>query len=116
LTHPRLTRDSCRFVELTKDTQELDLQQLAELVTPRTRLVSMVHVSNMLGCITPAQRIVEIARSVGAKVRTLRRTGSTLPYAQFGAGPSRLSKEEGLVGGQHALGQSFLGCSHTELP
>ena len=57
-----------RFVELTKDTQELDMQQLADLVSPRTKLVTLVHISNMLGCVAPAHRIVEIAHSVGAKV------------------------------------------------
>lgn len=59
----------CRFIEPTPDTEELNLQQLAEAVGPRTRLVSLVHVSNMLGCITDAQRVVEIAKGVGARVR-----------------------------------------------
>ncbi|GAB4824137.1 hypothetical protein N2152v2_011183 [Parachlorella kessleri] len=61
-----------KFVELTNDTQELDMQQLAELVSPRTKLVTLVHISNMLGCVAPAHRIVELAHSVGAKAASPR--------------------------------------------
>jgi cysteine desulfurase/selenocysteine lyase len=56
-----------KFVELS-GTEELDLAQLATLITPRTRLVSLVHVSNMLGCVLPAQRVAEMAHAVGAKL------------------------------------------------
>lgn len=64
-----------RFVELTPS-HELDMKQLAELITPRTRLVSLVHVSNMLGCVADTQTIVELAQKVGAKVRGAARGGS----------------------------------------
>ena len=56
-----------RFVELTAS-QELDIAQLKELITPRTRLVSLVHVSNALGCVLPVEQVVAAARAVGAKV------------------------------------------------
>ncbi len=46
----------------------LDLSQLDGLVNPRTKLVSFVHVSNVLGTVNPVARLVEAARSVGAKV------------------------------------------------
>lgn len=52
------------------------MKQLAELITPRTRLVSLVHVSNMLGCVADTQTIVELAQKVGAKVRGAPRGGS----------------------------------------
>lgn len=42
-----------RFVGLTKDTQELDISELRRLVTPRTKLISLVHVSNALGAVLP---------------------------------------------------------------
>ena len=57
-----------KFVELTDDTQELDMNQLDELVTPRTRLISLVHVSNALGCVLPVERVVAKAKKVGARV------------------------------------------------
>lgn len=37
-------------------------------MTPRTKLISLVHVSNMLGCVLDAPAVVEVARSVGARV------------------------------------------------
>lgn len=57
-----------KYIPLTPDTQELDVSALAELMTPRTRLVSLVHVSNALGCVLPVSHVVEAARKVGAKV------------------------------------------------
>ena len=57
-----------KFLELTKDTQELDVDMLEEMVTPRTRLISLVHISNALGCVLPVDRVVSVAKRVGAKV------------------------------------------------
>ncbi|KAI7835949.1 hypothetical protein COHA_010148 [Chlorella ohadii] len=56
-----------KFVELT-GSEELDVEQLARLVGPRTRLVSLVHVSNMLGCMLPVHKVAEICSGVGAKL------------------------------------------------
>lgn len=38
------------------------------LFTPKTRLVSICHVSNVLGTINPAQEIIRIAHEAGARV------------------------------------------------
>lgn len=43
-------------------------QHLRELVTPSTKLISLVHVSNMLGAVLDVEAVVDAARSVGAKV------------------------------------------------
>ncbi len=56
-----------KFVELT-DTQEFDLEQFKTLISDKTKLVSVVHVSNTLGCINPVAEIVKISHSFGAKV------------------------------------------------
>jgi cysteine desulfurase/selenocysteine lyase len=48
--------------------QELDVDHLRALVTPRTKLVSLVHVSNALGCVLDVPAVVEAARAVGARV------------------------------------------------
>jgi len=56
-----------KFVELTA-TQEFDLEQFKRLISPRTKLVSVVHVSNVLGCINPVEEICKIAHENGAKV------------------------------------------------
>ena len=45
----------------TSDAGELDMDRYAELLTDRTRLVSVSHVSNALGTINPVQDIVALA-------------------------------------------------------
>lgn len=57
-----------RHVRLTEGTQEVDMQHYLELLSPRTKLVSLVHVSNMLGAVLDTHTVVTEARKVGAKV------------------------------------------------
>jgi cysteine desulfurase / selenocysteine lyase len=54
-----------RFIGLD-DEQRLDLSNLDDLLTERTRIVSVTHVSNALGTINPVREIAERARAVGA--------------------------------------------------
>jgi cysteine desulfurase/selenocysteine lyase len=56
-----------KFVELT-ETEEFNLEQFKNLISDKTKLVSVVHVSNTLGCINPVQEIIAIAHKYGAKV------------------------------------------------
>lgn len=50
------------------DSGELDFEAFSVLLGPRTRLVSVVHVSNTLGTVNRLDRIVWAAHAVGAKV------------------------------------------------
>ena len=50
------------------DDYRLDLSDLDELITPRTRLVALTHMSNVLGTITQVERVVEAAHRAGALV------------------------------------------------
>jgi cysteine desulfurase / selenocysteine lyase len=56
-----------KFVELT-ETQEFDLDHFRSLLSDKTKLVSVVHVSNTLGCINPVAEIAAIAHAHGARV------------------------------------------------
>lgn len=56
-----------RYIPLTAEGL-LDLSHLDTLLTERTKLLSFVHASNVLGTINPVQRLVAAARAVGAKV------------------------------------------------
>ncbi len=47
---------------------ELKLELLDELLTDRTKLVSVTHVSNALGTINPIEKIIYAAHKIGAKV------------------------------------------------
>jgi len=50
------------------DAGELDEEGFRARLGPRTRLVAAVHVSNSLGTVNPARRIVEAAHAAGALV------------------------------------------------
>ena len=50
------------------DRGEIDLEQYAALLSPRTRMVAMSHVSNALGTVNPVREIVEQAHARGAVV------------------------------------------------
>lgn len=50
------------------DRGELDLDQLPSLVTQRTKIVAVTHLSNALGTMVHVERIIEAAHAVGAKV------------------------------------------------
>jgi len=50
------------------DAGELDMAAFERLLTARTRLVAIGHVSNALGSINPVAQIIELAHARGAKV------------------------------------------------
>ncbi|MSQ26011.1 MAG: cysteine desulfurase [Dehalococcoidia bacterium] len=50
------------------DRGELLMDEFEKLLSPRTKLVSIVHISNSLGTINPVRRIIELAHAVGAVV------------------------------------------------
>lgn len=61
------TGAAIKYVELT-DTEEFNLEQFKSLLGAKTKLVSVVHVSNSLGCINPVEEITKLAHQQGAKV------------------------------------------------
>ncbi len=50
------------------DRGELVLEELPNLLTPRTRLLGLVHVSNALGTVNPVREITEVAHAAGVPV------------------------------------------------
>lgn len=59
------TGATLRWIGLTDDGR-LDLSNLDELVTDRTRVLAFAHASNVLGTVTPVAELVARARQVGA--------------------------------------------------
>ncbi|TDU01096.1 MULTISPECIES: cysteine desulfurase [Azorhizobium] len=45
-----------------------DFEAFEQLLTPRTKIVAITHMSNVLGTVTPIKEIVRAAHAVGAKV------------------------------------------------
>jgi cysteine desulfurase/selenocysteine lyase len=56
-----------KFVQLTPE-EEFDFGHYQSLVNDKTKLVSVVHVSNTLGCVNPVKDITALAHQYGAKV------------------------------------------------
>jgi cysteine desulfurase / selenocysteine lyase len=56
-----------RFIPMTQDGQ-LDLSDLDTIINEKTKLVAFTHMSNVVGTITPVEKIVKRAREVGAVV------------------------------------------------
>ena len=56
-----------KYVGLT-EAEELDLEQYKSLLSDKTKLVAIVHVSNTLGVINPVESIVKLAHQYDAKV------------------------------------------------
>jgi cysteine desulfurase/selenocysteine lyase len=69
----QLLRDDGKGIELrivrVTDAGELDMEDLAaKLADGKVGLVAITHMSNVLGTVTPAERIVAMAHAAGAKV------------------------------------------------
>jgi len=62
-------RVGCLLVVAPTDaTGEFDLAAFEALLTSRTRLVAVTHISNVTGTLLPIERIVQLAHGKGAKV------------------------------------------------
>ena len=86
---------------------ELDLDDLRQQLNKRTRLVSLVHISNTLGCRNPVEEIAALAHDVGA----LMLVDACQSLAHQSTDVSRLGVDF-LVGSSHKLcgptGMGFL--------
>lgn len=56
-----------KYVNLDED-QKISLSDLAQKISPKTKIVAISHISNVLGMINPVKEIVDMAHDVGAVV------------------------------------------------
>lgn len=56
-----------KVIPITED-GELEMEAFEKLLSPKTKMVSIVHVSNALGTINPVKTIIEKAHEIGALV------------------------------------------------
>jgi len=54
-----------KFIPVTAE-YYLDMKKARELITSKTKIVSVVHISNVLGTINPVHEIAQLAHEVGA--------------------------------------------------
>ena len=71
------------------DDGRLDLSRIDEVITPRTKIVSFVHVSNILGTLNDPAPIVRRAHDVGALVHVDACAGPPDPGSQVRGGSPR---------------------------
>lgn len=57
-----------KVVGLNKDNSTLDMDQFRSMLSSRTRVVAVTHISNVLGTVNPVTEIIEAAHNAGAKV------------------------------------------------
>src|SRR5207245_7761648 len=62
------TGATLRWFSVTGWDGQLDLSAIGELITERTKLVALVHQSNVLGTVNPVREIADRAHAVGALV------------------------------------------------
>lgn len=61
----KATGATLKYIDLTED-HALSLETVKETITSNTKIVSVMHVSNVLGAINPVKEIAEIAHQHGA--------------------------------------------------
>ncbi|MED4588666.1 cysteine desulfurase [Priestia flexa] len=61
----KATGATLKYIDLTED-HALSLETVKETITPDTKIVSVMHVSNVLGAINPVKEIAKIAHQHGA--------------------------------------------------
>lgn len=68
-----------RFVPVNSEGL-LELDKLEDLITPKTKLVSFLHVSNVLGTINPVKQMVERIRKANLKIKILIDGAQAVPH------------------------------------
>lgn len=63
----KATGATLKYIPLQPD-GTITLEDIRATITDKTKLVALAHVSNVLGCVNPIKKTVEIAHSVGAVV------------------------------------------------
>jgi len=93
-----------RFLPITDDGQ-LALDRLEEFLTPRTKLVAMTAISNVLGTINPLEKIIAAAHAAGALV--LVDAAQSVPH--LATDVARLDADFVAFSGHKMLGSSGIG-------
>lgn len=57
-----------KFVPLMPDSGTLEIEAAEKIIGPKTKLVCVGHMSNLLGTVNPVEKFVALAQTVGAKV------------------------------------------------
>ena len=64
----KLTGSTIKYIELTADNSFLDLSSVEDVITDKTKIVTIPQMSNVLGTINPVKKIAEKAHEHGALI------------------------------------------------
>jgi cysteine desulfurase/selenocysteine lyase len=108
----QMLRDRCgvklRFLDITNDGL-LALDKLPELITERTRLIAIGHVSNVLGTINPIEEVARIARKNG--ILLLVDAAQSVPHMPIDV--RRIGCDFLVFSGHKMLGPTGIGCLYV---
>jgi cysteine desulfurase/selenocysteine lyase len=97
-----------RFLDITNDGL-LALDKLPELITERTRLIAIGHVSNVLGTINPIEEVARIARKNG--ILLLVDAAQSVPHMPIDV--RRIGCDFLVFSGHKMLGPTGIGCLYV---
>ncbi|MEM4462042.1 MAG: cysteine desulfurase [Candidatus Bathyarchaeia archaeon] len=97
-----------RFIDITSEGL-LDIGKLSDLVSEKTRLISLTHVSNVLGTINPVEDIARIARRSG--ILLLVDAAQSVPHIPVDA--RRIGCDFLAFSGHKMLGPTGIGCLYV---
>jgi len=88
------------------DEGELDMAAYSEMLNPKVKMVSVVHVSNALGTVNPVAKIIKLAHEVGAKVLI----DGAQSVAHFPVDVQTLDADFYVFSGHKVFGPTGIGC------
>lgn len=94
-----------KFVDIDEK-GELKLEQYEELITENTKLMTVAHVSNVLGTVNPVEKIVKLARDCGALF--MLDAAQSVPHMPFDV--KKLDCDFAIFSGHKMLAPTGIGC------
>ena len=88
------------------DEGELDMAAFSEMLNPKVKMVSVVHVSNALGTVNPVAKIIKLAHEIGAKVLI----DGAQSVAHFPVDVQALDADFYVFSGHKVFGPTGIGC------
>jgi len=88
------------------DEGELDMAAFSDMLSPKVKMVSVVHVSNALGTVNPVAKIIKLAHDVGAKVLI----DGAQSVAHFPVDVQALDADFYVFSGHKVFGPTGIGC------
>jgi len=89
----------------------LDIDALRNLISEKTKFVSVVHISNTLGTVNPIEKIIPLAHSFGAKV--LIDASQSVPHREMDV--QKLGCDFLVFSGHKMLAPTGIGCLYGKL-